>query len=221
VPKVQGSLRCEYFWFEIVTERAKRGGYERAFWTTTMMDLPPELQSALLGRRVVFLRGRLDDATANSVIAQLLLVARTTSGPEQAIELYLDSPGGSLMAALGLYDVLQTLSAPVSTICNARAGGASVLVLAGGASGLRYALPHARIHLTDEPVEMPGGNPRDLAGAAGEAVRLRARWQAALAGHTSHSAAQIGRDLSTGRWLSAAEARDYGLVDGIIPGTHT
>jgi ATP-dependent Clp protease protease subunit len=185
-----------------------------------MMNLPPELQSALLGRRVVFLRGRLDDATANSVIAQLLVVAGTAPGPEpdKPIELYLDSPGGSFMAALGLYDIIRTLGAPVSTVCNGRAGGASVLVLAGGANGLRYALPHARIHLTDEPVDMPAGKPQELASTAGEAGRIRARWQEALAGHTSHSVAQIGRDLSSGRWLSAAEARDYGLVDGIIPG---
>jgi ATP-dependent Clp protease protease subunit len=186
-----------------------------------MMNLPPELQSALLGRRVVFLRGRLDDATANSVIAQLLLVARTTSGPDKAIELYLDSPGGSFVAAMGLYDILQTLDLPVSTICNGRAGGASVLVLAGGANGLRYALPHARVHLTDEAIDVPAGNSRDLASNAGEAARLRTRWQEALAGHTSHSAVQIGRDFSSGRWLSAAEARDYGLVDGIIPGPHS
>jgi ATP-dependent Clp protease protease subunit len=184
------------------------------------MNLPPELQSALLGRRVVFLRGRLDDATANSVIAQLLLVARTAAGPDRAIELYIDSPGGSFVAALGLYDVLQTLGAPVSTICNARAGGASVLVLAGGTHGLRYALPHARIHLTDEPVDIPAGRPETLSSHAAEAARLRARWQAALAGRTAHSAAQLGRDLGAGRWLSAAEARDYGLVDGIIPGPH-
>ena len=186
------------------------------------MNLPPELQSALLGRRVVFLRGRLDDATANSVIGQLLLVARTAAGPEpereKAIELYVDSAGFSFVAALGLYDILQTLGAPVSTICLGTAGGAAVLVLAGGASGLRYALPHARIHLTDESVDVPAGNPHNLASNAGEAARLRARWQDALAGRTAHSTAQVGRDLSSGRWLSAAEARDYGLVDGIIPG---
>ncbi|HLZ29990.1 MAG TPA: ATP-dependent Clp protease proteolytic subunit [Chloroflexota bacterium] len=184
------------------------------------MNLPPELQAALLGRRVVFLRGRLDDPTANAVIAQLLLIARTGAGPEaeKAIELYLDSPGGSVGAALGVYDMLRTLNVPVSTICNGRAGGASVLILAGGASGLRYALPNARIHLTDESVDVLATHPKDLASSAAEAARLRARWQDALVGHTAHSAAQIGRDLSQGRWLSAAEARDYGLVDGIIPG---
>jgi ATP-dependent Clp protease, protease subunit len=189
------------------------------------MNLPPELQSALLGRRVVFLRGRLDEATANSVIAQLLLVTRLNTAPEpdpeKAIELYLDSSGGSLGAALTVFDFMHTLSERVSTICAGTAGGASVLVLAGGANGLRYALPHARIHLRDEPVDMPIGNPHDLASHAEEATRLRTRWQEALAGLTAHSAAQLGRDLSTGRWLSAAEARDYGLVDGIVPGPPT
>src|SRR5712691_7097608 len=98
-----------------------------------MIGLPPELQSALLGRRVVFLRGRLDDAAANSVIAQLLLVARTSAGG--TIELYVDSRGGLVGAALSVYDVLQTSPAPVSTTCIGTCGGASVLVLAGGKSG--------------------------------------------------------------------------------------
>jgi ATP-dependent Clp protease protease subunit len=182
------------------------------------MNLPPELQSALLGRRVVFLRGRLDDATSTSVIGQLLLIARTTPESDKAIELYLDSPGGSFVAALAVYDFLRTLGAPVSTTCIGRAGGASVLVLAGGALGLRYALPHARIHLADETVDLPAGNPNALASNASEAARSKVRWQAALVGHTLHSAQQLGRDLQAGVWLSAAEARDYGLVDGIIPG---
>ena len=102
------------------------------------MSLPPELQSALLSRRVVFLRGRLDEATANNVIAQLLLVAHTSAG--RTIELYVDSPGGSVAAALSVFDVMQTSAAPVSTTCIGTVGGASVLVLAGGASGLRFAL---------------------------------------------------------------------------------
>jgi ATP-dependent Clp protease protease subunit len=181
-----------------------------------MMNLPPDLQSALLGRRVVFLRGRLDDAAANRSIGQLLLVSRIAPG--QTIELYLDSAGGSLGAALAVYDFMRSLGAPVSTICNGRAGGASVLILAGGADGLRYALPHARIELASEPADLPAGNPTTLARHASETARVRARWQAALVGHCAHSAAQLARDLSTGRWLSAAEARDYGLVDGIIPG---
>jgi ATP-dependent Clp protease protease subunit len=177
-----------------------------------MMELPPDVQSALLGRRVVFLRGRLDEVTANSIVAQLLLVSRTAPG--LIVELYLDSPGGSLSAALSVYDVIQSLGAPVSITCMGTAGGASVLVLAGGAAGLRYALPHARIHLSEEDVTIPAARSTELE----EAARLRARWHAALVEHVGHSAAQLARDLAAGRWLSAAEARDYGVVDGIIPG---
>src|SRR5229473_1843008 len=137
------------------------------------MSLPPELQSALLGRRVVFLRGRLDDATANNVIAQLLLVARTSA--DRPIELYVDSPGGSVGAALSVYDVLQTSAAPISTTCIGTVGGASVLVLAGGASGRRFGLPHARIHLIQEAIEVPAGHPNQASSNADEGLRLQQR----------------------------------------------
>src|SRR5919202_258685 len=167
------------------------------------MELPPDVQSALLGRRVVFMRGRLDEPLANTVIAQLVLVARLAPG--RPVELYLDSPGGSLGAALSVYDVVRTLGAPVSATCTGTAGCAA---------GQRYALPHARVHLTDEEVSIPAAKPTELE----EAARLRERWRAALLEHVGHSAAQLARDLAAGRWLSAAEARDYGLVDGIIPG---
>jgi ATP-dependent Clp protease, protease subunit len=180
------------------------------------MNLPPELQSMLLGRRVVFLRGRLDDELANGVLAQLLLVAQMDA--TQPVELYLDSPGGSFAAALSVFDVLQTLSAPVSTRCVGTASGAAVLFLACGAAGRRFALPHARIHLSHERLDVPAGNLADLARHAEQAAHTRERWQAALAGQCGHSAERIGRDMATGVWLSAAEARDYGLVDGIVPG---
>src|SRR5918912_3027332 len=97
------------------------------------MELPPDVQSALLGRRVVFMRGRLDEPLANTVIAQLVLVSRLAPG--KPVELYLDSPGGSLSAALSVYDVVQTLGAPVSVTCMGTAGGAAVLGLAGGGAG--------------------------------------------------------------------------------------
>ena len=180
------------------------------------MSLPPELQAALLGRRVVFLRGRLDDAAANNVIAQLLLIARTAAG--QAVELYIDCPGGSLGPALAVYDTVQSLDVAVSTTGLGTCGGAAVLVLAGGAAGKRFALPHARIHLSEDPVDVPAAQPEALARQVDEIARVRARWQAALVQHTIHSADRLARDLAAGRWLSAAEARDYGLVDGIIPG---
>src|SRR5207237_8809855 len=107
-----------------------------------MMELPPELQEALLGRRVVFLRGKLDEATASSTIAQLLLVERIADG--RPIELYIDSPGGSSGAALSVYDVVRNVGTLVSTTCLGTAGGAAVLVVAAGTVGRRFALPPAR-----------------------------------------------------------------------------
>lgn len=181
-----------------------------------MRNLPSDLQAALLGRRVVFLRGQLDEAVANSVIGQLLLVAQMEPG--RTIDLYVDSPGGAYTAALSLHDVLQTLGSPVSTTCTGTAGGAAVLVLAAGAAGRRAALPHARIHLMHERMDLPGGQPADLAGHAGQAAVLRGRWQTGLARLSAHSVERLDRDMRAGTWLSAAEARDYGLVDGIFAG---
>jgi ATP-dependent Clp protease, protease subunit len=178
-----------------------------------VLNLPPELQGALLGRRMVFLRGRLDDTAATGVITQLLLLGQM--GDDGAIDLYVDSPGGSFSAALAVYDVMRTLASPVSTTCLATAAGAAVLIVAAGTAGRRFALPHARLHLTEETQDV---RPGDLASQANEIAGQRARWRTALVQHIGHSPAQVERDLKTDRWLSAAEARDYGLVDGIIPG---
>jgi len=178
-----------------------------------VLNFPPELQGALLGRRMVFLRGRLDDSAATAVISQLLVLGQMDASG--AIDLYVDSPGGSLAASLAVYDVLRTLSAPVSTTCLATAAGAAVLIVAAGTVGRRFALPHARLYLTEDAEEL---KPGDVASQADEIARQRSRWRTALVQHVGHSAAQVERDLKSGRWLSAAEARDYGLVDGIIPG---
>jgi ATP-dependent Clp protease, protease subunit len=182
-----------------------------------MLNFPPELQGMLLDRRVVFVRGQLSDATANEAIPQLLLISQTAGG--KPIELYLDSAGGSLAASLAIYDVMQSLSSPVSVTCTSTAGGAAVLLLAGGAAGRRFALPHARIHLfEDEPGINLVRTGDDQARMATVIADMRIRWREALARHTSHSAQHIERDLTASRWLSTAEARDYGIVDGIVPG---
>jgi ATP-dependent Clp protease, protease subunit len=178
------------------------------------MDWPPGLQADLLGRRVVFLRGWLDSANANGVIGQLLLVGAMSAG--RTVELYVDSPGGSLSSALALYDVMQTLGGPVSTTCVGTAGGAAVLVLAGGAAGVRFCLPHARVHLTEDPVDVAAGSTATVARQAEEAARVKASWLAALERHASGSARRLTDDLAAGRWLNATEARAYGLVDAIV-----
>lgn len=179
-----------------------------------MMGGPPELQTDLLGRRVVFLRGRLDFANANNVVGQLLLVAATSAG--RTVELYIDSPGGSLSAGLAVYDVLQTLGAPVSTTCVGTAGGAAVLVLAAGGSGVRFALPHARVHLVEDPVDVAAASVGSVARQAEETARVRASWVEALAGYANRSVEELASDLAAGRWLNASEAQAYGLIDATV-----
>lgn len=181
-----------------------------------MLNLPPELQGALFDRRVVFLRGALDDRSTGEVISQLLLLSQISDG--KLVQLYVDSPGGSFAAALSVYDVMRTLPSGISTTCIGVVAGAAVLIVAAGSAGRRFALPHARLHLSDEANEVPTGRVGEVHQAAEEVARARARWRAALVQHIGHSAAQVERDLAKGRWLSAGEARDYGLVDGIIPG---
>jgi ATP-dependent Clp protease protease subunit len=177
------------------------------------MSLPPELQSALLERRLIFLRGRLDDALSNSVIAQLVLA--NSLAKDKAIELFIDSAGGTVNAALALYDVMRTLGTPVSTTCSGTAGGASVLILASGTPARRFALPHARIHLSDDHVDMAPARGDNLPAYTEEARRATARWRAALLQSTNQDPERLASDLAASRWLSASEAIEYGLTDAI------
>jgi ATP-dependent Clp protease protease subunit len=121
-------------------------------------------------------------------------------------------------AALAVYDMVQTLGSPISTLCLGSLTGPAVAVLTGGSAGRRYALPHSRIQLSDAAFDPPSAGQGDVTVRAAEAQRQRTRWLECVARHSAHSVAHIGKDLASGRWLSAAEARDYGLVDGIIPG---
>lgn len=157
----------------------------------------------------IFVRGRLDDALASSVIAQLLLP--TT----EVVNVYIDSPGGSIPAALTLYDMLGTLGERAATTCTGTAGGAAVLLLAAPPPGRRAALPHARIHLTDDPVDLAPGRFDDPELLAEEARRATARWRSALLQHVRQGPEQLAQDMQAGRWLSAAEAVEYGIVDHI------
>jgi ATP-dependent Clp protease protease subunit len=181
-----------------------------------MRDLPPALQAALLGSNSVYLRGRLDESLANTVIAQQLLISQTV-GAEPGIDLYVDSPGGTVGAALSVYDMLHSLGVTVATTCIGTAGGATVLVLAGGTPGRRFALPHARIHLLEETVTLEPRPTSDVATQA-EAVREQsARWRTALLKHVRVPSDRLVDELSAPRWLSAQEAQALGLIDAITP----
>jgi ATP-dependent Clp protease protease subunit len=179
-----------------------------------MMNLPPDLEAALLGNSIIYLRGRLDETLANTVIPQLLLASRTAR-PDRGIDLYIDSSGGALGAALSVYDVMQSLGTIVATTCIGVAGGASVLVLAGGMSGRRYALPHARVHLVDETAELAPRHASDLAIQA-QAIRDQsARWRTALLKHVRLAPERLVSELSAPRWLTAEEAQSLGLIDAL------
>jgi ATP-dependent Clp protease protease subunit len=147
-------------------------------------------------------------------MAQLLLVSRSAK-PERGIDLYVDSPGGTLGAALSVYDLIQSLGVTVATTCIGTAGGAVVLVLAGGTPGQRYALPHARVHLLDETLSLEPRLASDVARHA-EAVREQsARWRTALLKHVRIPPDRLVAELSAPRWLSAPEAQALGLIDAI------
>jgi len=179
-----------------------------------MMNLPPELDAALLGNNIIYVRGQLDETLANAVIPQLLVASRTAR-PDRGIDLYIDSPGGTPGAALSVYDVMQSLGMIVATTCIGVAGGASVLVLAGGTLGQRYALPHARVHLVDEATELEPRRASDLASQA-QAVRDQsARWRTALLKHVRLPVERLVSELSAPRWLTAQEAQSIGVIDAL------
>jgi ATP-dependent Clp protease protease subunit len=160
---------------------------------------------------LIFLRGRLDDALVASATAQLLLAGQLPT--QDTVDLILDSPGGSIAAALTLFDLLRTLGPRVATTCSGTAGGAAVLVLAAGAPSRRAALPHARIHLTDDVVDMAPSRFQNPEVEAEEARRATARWRTALLQRVRQTPEQLAKDMAAGRWLSASEAVDYGIVD--------
>jgi ATP-dependent Clp protease, protease subunit len=172
-----------------------------------------DIFSRLLTDRIVYLGTEVDDGVANVAIAQLLHLE--SESPEVPISLYLNSPGGSVTAMFAIYDAMQFISSPVHTTCVGQAASAAAVLLAGGASGHRMVLPHARVVL-HQPSGGGQGTLPDLALQAKEIVRLRAEMESVLARHTGRTADQLRADTDRDLVLDAQEAVDYGLVDGIL-----
>ena len=164
---------------------------------------------------MVFVRGMLDQTAVNAASAQLLVLARTD--PQRAIEVYLDSGGGPVVAGFALYDLLQSLGVTVSTTCLGTAAGPGILVVAGGGHGIRFGLPSSRFRIRQRFEATVGVD--DVQAAAREQRRLRERFTELLARHTGRPVEQIAHDVDHGDWLTAAEAREYGLIDAIVPVT--
>jgi ATP-dependent Clp protease protease subunit len=184
-----------------VIERSSRG--ERTY----------DIFSRLLMDRIVFMGTPINDDVANIVIAQMLFLA--ADNPERDINLYINSPGGSVSAGMAIYDTMQFLDAPVRTICMGFAASMGAFLLAAGAPGKRSALPHARI-MIHQPSGGSQGTAADIEIQAREILFLRQKMNELFAKHTGRAVEQIERDIDRDRFMSAEEAQAYGIIDNVI-----
>ncbi len=185
----------------MVVEQTSRG--ERAY----------DIYSRLLKERVVFLVGPIDDYVANVVVAQLLFLE--SENPDKDINLYINSPGGVVTAGMAIYDTMQYIKSDVATMCIGQAASMGALLLASGAKGKRYALPHSRV-MIHQPLGGYQGQASDIEIHTREILTLRDRLNHILATHTGQPIDRIARDTDRDNFMSASEARDYGLVDAVL-----
>ena len=185
----------------IVVEQTNRG--ERSY----------DIYSRLLKDRIVMLGTPINDDVANTIIAQLLFLE--SEDPDKDINLYVNSPGGVVTSGLAIYDTMQFMKAPVSTICVGQAASMGAVLLAAGAKGKRYALPNARI-MIHQPSGGAQGQATDIEIQAKEILKVRERLNKILADHTGKSIEKIADDVERDFFMSAEEAKEYGLIDDIL-----
>lgn len=185
----------------MVVEQSGRG--ERAY----------DIYSRLLKDRIIFLGGPIDDNVANVVIAQLLLLE--SEDPDKDIHLYINSPGGVVTAGLAIYDTMQYIKPDVSTICIGQAASMGSVLLAAGAKGKRYALPYSRI-MIHQPLGGAQGQSTDIQIQAREILRIRETLNEILSRHTGQSVKKLTEDTERDNFMSALEAKKYGLIDEVI-----
>ncbi len=181
--------------------------------TTTRGERAFDIYSRLLKDRVIFVGTPIDDEVANVVIAQLLFLA--SEDPDKAINLYINSPGGVVTAGLAIYDTLRYVSPHVSTVCMGLAASIATVLLAGGTKGMRFALPNTRI-LIHQPSGGFQGQATDIQIHAQEILRMRKTLNEMLAQHTGQPIEKIERDTERDFFMSAQEAKEYGIIDDII-----
>lgn len=172
-----------------------------------------DIYSRLLKDRIVFLGSAITDEVANSVVAQLLFLQ--AEDPKATVHLYLNSPGGSVTAGLAVYDTMQFISCDVATYCVGQCASMAAVLLAAGTKGKRNALPNARI-LIHQPMAGMEGSAEDIMIHAKEFSKIKERLNRILLKHTGHPLEKIERDTDRDRFMSAEEARDYGLIDNVI-----
>ena len=185
----------------MVIESTNRG--ERAY----------DIYSRLLKDRIIFLGAPIDDIFSNLIIAQLLFLE--AEDPEKDINLYVNSPGGSVTAGMGIYDTMQYVKPPITTICLGQAASMGALLLAGGTKGKRYALPNARV-MIHQPMGGFQGQATEIDIHAKEILKIRERLNSIMAHHTGQSLERIEEDTERDYFLSGDEAKEYGIIDEVI-----
>ncbi len=185
----------------MVVEQSSRG--ERAY----------DIYSRLLEDRIIFLGGPINDSVANLVVAQLLFLE--SKDPKADISLYINSPGGEMYSGLAIYDTMQYIRCDVSTICVGLAASMAALLLTAGAKGKRYALPYSRI-MIHQPLGGAQGQARDIEIQAKEILRLKSAANDIFVKHTGQTYETIERDTDRDNFMSAEEAKNYGILDGVL-----
>jgi len=173
-----------------------------------------DIYSRLLKDRIIFLGGPIVDPIANSVIAQLLFLA--SRDPNKDIQLYINSPGGVLTSALAIYDTMQYIKCPISTVCIGSAASGAAVLLAAGTKGKRFSLPNAQILLHQVAVSGVSGEAVEVEIAAKQIIKLKDKVNRILARHTGQPLERIEKDTDRDFYLSAEEAKEYGLIDEVI-----
>ncbi|HEX4386579.1 MAG TPA: ATP-dependent Clp endopeptidase proteolytic subunit ClpP [Myxococcales bacterium] len=187
--------------YPTVIEQTHRG--ERAY----------DLFSRLLKDRIIFLGTPVDDDVANIIVAQMLFLE--SEDPDKDINLYINSPGGSVTAGLAIYDTMQYVKCQVSTICMGQAASMGALLLTAGAKGKRFSLPHSRI-MIHQPSGGFGGQASDIELHAKEILRLKAKLNEIMQKHTGQTIERIDKDTDRDNFMGAGEAKEYGLIDEVV-----
>ena len=172
-----------------------------------------DIYSRLLKDRIIFLGQQVDDQISNSLVAQMLFLM--SDDPKADIHLYINSPGGSITAGMAIYDTMQFVSCDVATYCIGQAASMGAVLLTAGAKGKRYALPNARI-MIHQPLAGMQGTAREVEIHVEELRRIKKRMNEIMIDHTGHTLEKIEEDTDRDRFMSAEEAREYGLVDKVV-----
>ena len=172
-----------------------------------------DIYSRLLKDRIIFLGTGVNDEVANAVVAQLLFL--NTDDPHADVHLYINSPGGSVTAGLAIYDTMQYINCDVATYCIGQAASMGAVLLTAGTAGKRFALPNARV-MIHQPHGGMEGTAEEIMIHAKEFINIKAKLNQIMIRHTGHDLARIEQDTDRDRFMSAAEAKEYGIIDGVI-----